>query len=118
MGLMCFFKDHNWESTEVWTGTAYDIIRIEVEQFKCSRCGKTKKSVRVFGKLSKKVAEDIVESAFLSLSFTIAPILYAIFVITSFTDVICVKKDSPYFVMMEPAPPSFVQIDFIAAVKS
>ena len=63
MGLMCFFKDHNWESTEVWTGTAYDIIRIEVEQFKCSRCGKTKKSVRVFGKLSKKVAEDIVDNS-------------------------------------------------------
>ena len=63
MGLMCFFKDHNWESTEVWTGTAYDIICIEVDQFKCSRCGKTKKSVRVFGKLSKKVAEDIVDNS-------------------------------------------------------
>jgi hypothetical protein len=63
MGLMCFFKDHNWERTEMWTGTAYDIIRIEVEQFKCSRCGKTKKSVRVFGKLSKKVAEDIVDNS-------------------------------------------------------
>lgn len=60
---MCWLKDHNWESTEVWTGTAYDIIRIEVEQFKCSRCGKTKKSVRVFGKLSKKVAEDIVDNS-------------------------------------------------------
>lgn len=63
MGVMCWLKDHNWESTEVWTGTAYDIIRIEVEQFKCSRCGKTKKSVRVFGKLSKKVAEDIVDNS-------------------------------------------------------
>lgn len=63
MGVMCWLKDHNWESTEVWTGTAYDIIRIEVEQFKCSRCGKTKKSVRVFGKLSKKVAEDIVDKS-------------------------------------------------------
>lgn len=63
MGVMCWIKDHNWESTEVWTGTAYDIIRIEVEQFKCSRCGKTKKSVRVFGKLSKKVAEDIVDNS-------------------------------------------------------
>lgn len=63
MGVMCWLKDHNWESTEVWTGTAYDIIRIEVEQFKCSRCGKIKKSVRVFGKLSKKVAEDIVDNS-------------------------------------------------------
>ena len=63
MGVMCWLKDHNWESTEVWTGTAYDIIRIEVEQFKCSRCGKTKKSVRGVGKLSKKVAEDIVDNS-------------------------------------------------------
>lgn len=63
MGLMCFLKDHNWESTETWVGTAYDVIKVEVEHFKCSRCGKTKKVVRVFGKLSKKVAEDIIDNS-------------------------------------------------------
>lgn len=63
MGLMCFLKDHNWESTEAWVGTAYDVIKVEVEHFKCSRCGKTKKVVRVFGKLSKKVAEDIIDNS-------------------------------------------------------
>ena len=63
MGLMCFLKDHNWESTEMWVGTAYDVIKVEVEHFKCSRCGKTKKVVRVFGKLSKKVAEDIIDNS-------------------------------------------------------
>ena len=63
MGLMCFLKDPTWESTETWVGTAYDVIKVEVEHFKCSRCGKTKKVVRVFGKLSKKVAEDIIDNS-------------------------------------------------------
>ena len=39
------------------------VLKVEVEHFKCSRCGKTKKVVRVFGKLSKKVAEDIIDNS-------------------------------------------------------
>lgn len=63
MGLGCWLNGHQWERTELWTGNAYDIVNVDVEMFKCARCGKTKRTVHIAGKLSKKVAEEIVDNS-------------------------------------------------------